>query len=99
MITNFFKIQVPFREFDIQRVAYSEDELKRLRKEHNRDCSFFRNEDFIYISPQKDVPLELGETVRISVKENPRIVESLIRHLLQPRASRGSERTRQGTSN
>jgi hypothetical protein len=82
MVTNFFKVDLPFEEFDIQRTAYSDERLASLRKEHNAEASFFRYGDFIYISPAKGVSLQLGETTRLAVAESPEVVESLIRHLI-----------------
>ena len=82
MVTNFFRINLPFESFHIQRVPYSEQQFAALRKEHNRDASFFRNADFIYISPRKDAGLELGESTTLNVSEAPPVVLSLIRHLV-----------------
>jgi hypothetical protein len=82
MITNFFKIALPFDEFNVQRLLYSESKLKTLRADHNSVASFFRRDDFIYISPKKGVALDLGELVIIKVHEQPDVVESLIRHLI-----------------
>src|SRR5271165_7428453 len=82
MLTNFFRIDLPFEDFDIQRLAYSEEQLWELRQKHNSICSFFRNEDWIYISPAVGTGFSLGQTVRLKVNKKPEIVESLIRHLL-----------------
>ena len=82
MVTNFFRISLPFDNFQIQRLSYSEEKLAALRQEHNKDASFFRNGDFIYISPSKGSDLELGELADIRVDESPGIVLSLIRHLI-----------------
>ncbi len=43
---------------------------------------FFRNGDFIYISPEWGNPLDIGERVNLNVAENTDIVSSLIRHLV-----------------
>ena len=82
MVTSFFKISIPFEEFDIQRLAYTEAKLKTLRAEHNHEASFFRNGEFIYAPPKKGVSLTLGELVRLDVKDHHETVESLIRHLV-----------------
>lgn len=82
MVTNFFRINIPFETFQIQRLEYSEEKLAALRQEHNKDASFFRNGDFIYISPSKGSDLELGKLADIRVDESPGIVLSLIRHLI-----------------
>jgi hypothetical protein len=82
MITNFFKIEFSFTEFNVQRVDYSEERLNSLRRTHNANASFFRNGDHIYISPRKGAGLSIGENVRLPVEGNVRIVEQLIRHLI-----------------
>jgi hypothetical protein len=82
MKTNFFRINIPLETFQVQRLPYSEDKFAGLRQEHNKDASFFRNGDFIYISPSKGSGLELGEFVEVKTAESPRIVISLIRHLI-----------------
>jgi hypothetical protein len=83
MVTNFFRIEIPFEEFQIQRLPYSEKKLVDLRGRYNQDASFFRSGDFIYISPRKDSGLELGELTTILIDESSGgIVLSLIRHLI-----------------
>lgn len=82
LITNFFKIAYPFEKFDIQRVPYSDQQLAALRKQHNATASFFRHDEFTYISPQKGCPLSLGETVRLPVALNGDLLEKMIRHLI-----------------
>lgn len=82
MVTNFFRIQIPFDSFQIQRLSYDENNFNDLRLKYNRDVSFFRNGDFIYISPRKGVDLELGELATIKIEDSPSIVLSLIRHLV-----------------
>jgi len=82
VITNFFRIKIPFEVFQIQRLSYSEERLFALRQEHNKVASFFRNGDFIYISPSKGSDLKLGELVEVKIGESPRIVLSLVRHLI-----------------
>lgn len=82
MVTNFFRIKIPFDTFQIQRVTYSHEKLAALRQEHNKDASFFRNGDFIYISPKKGFGLELGKLTDIKVDEAPGVVLSLVRHLI-----------------
>jgi hypothetical protein len=82
MVTNFFRINIPFETFQIQRVAYSTEKLAALKREHNKDASFFRNVDFIYISPKKGFGLELGKLTDVTIDESPGVVLSLIRHLI-----------------
>ena len=82
MVTNFFRINIPFETFQIQRVVYSNEKLAALRQEHNKDASFFRNGDFIYISPRKGFGLELGKLTDVKVDEVPGVVLSLVRHLI-----------------
>lgn len=82
MVTNFFRINIPFESFQIQRLPFLEDKLNSLRLEHNKDASFFRNGDFIYISPRKGAELELGELVTVKIEESPGVALSLVRHLM-----------------
>src|SRR6185369_10586484 len=63
-------------------LPYSEEQLDGLRQEHNKNASFFRNADFIYISPSKGSGLKLGELIEVETSDSPRIVLSLIRHLI-----------------
>jgi hypothetical protein len=82
MITNFFRIELPFESFQIQRLPFTEEKWRELKEQYNRDVSFFRNGDFMYLSPTKESALELGELVQLTVAENPAVAQSLIRHLL-----------------
>ena len=82
MVTNFFRIAFPFESFDIQRVGYSDEELRRLRNQHNANASFFRDGDHIYISPKKGADLKLGETVRLSISDHSEVCGKMIRHLI-----------------
>lgn len=82
MVTNFFRLNLPFESFHIQRVPYSDEKFAALRKQHNKDASFFRNGDFIYISPRKGAELEIGDSAKLNVNESSAVVLSLIRHLV-----------------
>lgn len=82
MVTNFFRIELPFDSFQIQRVPYSESAWDGLKKQHNKEASFFRNSKFIYISPSKGSNIEIGDVVTLHVAENTSVVLSLIRHLV-----------------
>ena len=82
MITNFFRIRLPFESFQIQTVPYSDDDFSALKRQHNRDASFFRHGNLIYISPKKGAGLELGKPVDLKVKDSAPVVLSLIRHLV-----------------
>jgi hypothetical protein len=82
MITNFFRIRLPFESFQIQRVPYSDEGFAALRKKHNKDASFFRHGEFIYISPRKGASLEIGKLEKLNVGASAPVVMSLIRHLV-----------------
>lgn len=82
MVTNFFRIDLPFDTFQIQRLPYSEEKLAELRRTENHQASFFRNGDFIYASPRKGIEKDYGELVSLKVEESTKIVLSLIRHLI-----------------
>lgn len=79
--SNIFPIEIPFDEFQIQRVEWKEDRLSELRDQHNQNYSFFKKGDFIYISPSReDLPM-LGNLVKLKVEDEPHIISSLIRHV------------------
>ena len=82
MITNFFRIELPFESFQIQQLPYSQEDWDRLKSAHNKQASFFRNEESMFISPAKEVELEIGELVTLDVVKSPGVVLSLIRHLV-----------------
>ena len=82
MVTNFFPITFPFAEFDVQRLPYADDQLKALRQRYNATASFFRYDDYLYISPKKGADLSLGEVVRLPVGENTAVLEQMVRHLI-----------------
>ncbi|MCG8573209.1 MAG: Piwi domain protein [Spirochaetes bacterium] len=81
MHTNFFPIKIPFDEFQIDRIKYSQKKMSDLRKRYNKTHSFFRNDDFIYISPMTSIENGLGKTTTLKVSENMDIVSSLIKHI------------------
>lgn len=81
MKSNFYPITFDFEEFHVQRVAYRDGLLQELRQQHNATHSFFRREDFIYISPGVEGAVNLGTTVRLSIQQQPDVVSSLIKHL------------------
>lgn len=82
MHTNFFRIKLPFRKFQIQRLGYSEELLQNLKAKYNDHASFFRHDNYIYISPEVDFDEDIGELVTLEVNDSVKIVLSLIRHLL-----------------
>jgi hypothetical protein len=82
MITNFFRIELPFEYFQIQRLPFTEEKWRDLKERYNQDVSFFRHGEHMYISPSKESPVEIGELIQLSVEENPAVVLSLIRHLV-----------------
>ena len=81
MLTNFFPISLPFEKFQVRRVNHQDGLLDELRRENNSTHSFFRDGDYIYISPDTDRPLEIGKTVELDVEANERVVSSLIKHI------------------
>lgn len=82
MVTNFFPIHFNSEELHVQRVPYDDDLLKSLRDNYNSTHSFFRAEDYIYISPYCETEFSLGETITLSIAHNPKVVGSLLRHIL-----------------
>ncbi len=82
MVTNFFRINPRLDRFKIQRLPYSEETFKELRQKFNKQCSFFRNAGYIYISPSKGFTSQIGEYTDIVAEESPAIISSLIKHLV-----------------
>ncbi len=82
MITNFFRIYLPFESFQIQRFKFSDEAFESQKRKHNQDCSFFRHGDYIYASPRKGCDLEVGELVTVNVTDHTNVVLSLIRHMV-----------------
>lgn len=82
MTTNFYPITIDFDEFQIQRIPYDEHTFKSLREKYNSDSSFFRAGDYIYISPFNISNVILGDIVTLKVNEEPKIVGSLLKHIL-----------------
>lgn len=79
--SNIFPIEIPFDDFQIQRIPWEEGKIEELREQHNQQYSFFKKDSYIYISPSKeDLPM-LGQLSTIRVKDEPSIVGSLIRHI------------------
>jgi len=81
LISNFFPITVPSNKFQINRVDYSKEHLEQLRMQHNKTHSFFRNEDYIYISQMKDEVLSIGSTVNLDIQKDTKVFSSLIKHI------------------
>ena len=81
MITNFFEISIPYEDFQISRFRYTQELLESLRKDHNEKCSFFRCEDYIYVSPMKSSSLELPKPITLKITDNEDVVLSLIKHI------------------
>jgi len=82
MQSNIFQINLDFLKFQIERIPFSDEKLLELREKYNNTHSFFRNGDFIYISNKDDeTDLKIGETIELTILDNERIVNSLIKHL------------------
>lgn len=81
MKSNFYPIVFEFEEFDVQRIPFEDGLLSKLRQTYNKTHSFFRRDEFIYISPGTPDAETLGPTIRMSIQEHPLIVSSLIKHI------------------
>ena len=79
--TNLYLIEILSDPIIIRRLPYQEGLLKELRSQFNSTHSFFRNDDYIYISHMEGQAQDIGEKVTINAKDNSRIVSSLIKHL------------------
>lgn len=93
MHLNFFKIDLPFSEFQIQEAPYTEESFQSLKAQFNKKASFFRYGNSIFVSPSVGFDNELGALQTVKVEEHPEIVRSLIRHMIF-RAFRDDENTK-----
>ena len=81
MYTNIFPIELEFEDFKIQRLPYSDEELKFLRKKYNSTHSFFRNGGHIYISNKSGEDLNMGLPYDFNINNEPDITLSIMRHI------------------
>src|SRR5437899_654560 len=83
METNFYPLSLQSERFSLFRLPYDKERLSELRDAHNDEYSFFRNGDFIYISPDTAKALAEGEEpIEGSLENDIEIVGSIIRHVL-----------------
>ncbi|WP_293899006.1 Piwi domain-containing protein [Sporocytophaga sp.] len=81
MITNIFPIEIDFDSFQISRIPYEDGLLQKLRKDYNQTHSFFKNQNYIYISRNEGDDLNIGNVVTLKVDESEEIISSLIKHI------------------
>jgi hypothetical protein len=82
MQLNFFPINIEFDNYQISAETYEESRLAELRSLHNATHSFFRNEDFIYISNKDgDENTVIGNLIQKQTFQDHEITASLIKHL------------------
>ena len=81
MLTNLYPIEILSDPITIRRLPYRDGLLEELRSQFNSTHSFFRSDDYVYISHMEGQVQKIGEEVTINVKDNHRIVSSLIKHL------------------
>ena len=81
MLTNLYPIEILSDPITIRRLPYQDGLLEKLRSQFNSTHSFFRSDDYVYISHMEGQAQNIGEEVTINVKDNHRIVSLLIKHL------------------
>ncbi len=81
IISNFFPITFTNEHFTLSRLEYNPELLQNLRKQYNKTHSFFRNEDYIYISPMEDNATKIGDSITIDINKKEKIVLSLMKHV------------------
>ena len=82
MESNIYPISLNSDSFRLLRLPFDETKLSNLREKHNEDFSFFRNGDFIYVSPDTDQGLGEGEeAITISFRDDPELSASAMRHV------------------
>lgn len=80
--TNFFPISLSDISFEIRRIPFIPNLLGKLRQRHNDTHSFFRNQEYIYVSPMIiEQEAKLGEPAHILASQNLPIISSLIKHI------------------
>ena len=82
MLTNFFPFGLNDDPIQVQTVEYSDEKLPELRTEHNSTNSFFRYGENIVISPHASDVVPLGKFEEFVPSEHPKLIASLLRHLL-----------------
>ncbi len=81
MELNFFPINIEFDKYQINIEGYTEERLNELRSLYNSTHSFFRNDEYIYISNKEgDENLQLGIPDERSVFDDAEVTSSLIKH-------------------
>lgn len=82
MQLNFFPINIEFDKYQIFKEPYTEKRLAELRKLYNSTHSFFRNEEYIFVSNKDgDENTSLGTLTEKSTYDNHEVTASLIKHL------------------
>lgn len=81
MISNFYPVIFPMDTFEVKRVTYAKDNFQRMRAEYNSDNSFFRRDDYTYISTMGNRFVPGSQIVTKSIREDREIVGSLVRHI------------------
>jgi len=67
MLLNFFPISFEFDEYNVDKIDYTQEKLTELRRLHNTTHSFFRNEDYIYVSNGKSSADLTGYSIILSL--------------------------------
>ncbi len=81
MFANVYRVNFPFEQFQVRRMAYRDGLLDRLRHDHNSTHSFFRGGDFIYASPMMADTLEIGTVETVSLEGSLPVASSLVKHI------------------
>jgi hypothetical protein len=82
METNIYLIKIDFDNYQLSRTTYTDEKLKELKSKYNNTHSFFRNEEYIYISNKEgDDAVVLGDISSVGTYGNQEITSSLIKHL------------------
>lgn len=82
MITNFYPISGFPEQFRLRFTMYSDEQLQKLRAEHNATHSFFRDGDRICVAWMEGAEVDIGSEQTVNSADHPDIVAGLVRHLL-----------------
>lgn len=67
--------------FSVRRVPYEKNSFQQLRNDYNSDNSFFKRDEYTYISPMGDRDVPDVNTVTKNIQRDREIVGSLVRHI------------------
>ncbi len=82
MELNYYKINFPFENYQVNSEPYTDARFLELRSNHNSTHSFFRDGECIYISNKDgDEASEIGKPSILNIYKDEKVTSSLIKHI------------------